>query len=765
MKRVFGRKFFCCAGQRIQGNETNTSILSMIQANPDYLETHLVGANESLWDNDRESSTSPSSKSKRVFYRRTRKKPKPADSRALIGLRPGMKDVFNDINRKRDGRMTFAECYAYLERKGVVVDRSIAFKVFEMFDHSETGYLTLMEFCKLCPNDGDFARTFRYEVDRVENKCSEKMWKKHQKRRKDNDRRAEISKRSGWVKNGIPLNSFFRGTNDDSSSESVKLVKIQLPEQKMRESEDFLFSSDEDDPALATLYSRKTLPGIATLEFPKKSLGHDMRPSPPNVVRFVDEGSSDFGSPQCRPIEFLGCSSDEQEARSIDLLDIAPSNGERENSLRTTLWNGAFTEEDVKAQYAGKLMSKSQATYNSSVARSPDTSIGLPSPDLPHKPGQILVHIDYGMLENPSDIAIEPWRDVKYLKDLISKMKDTPAHLIRVHYRDCMLMETTRSLNQCGLEDHSNLVVQLAGDSPQDEAKRVFLNLKSCIKTKVTNIPEQYEAYVCYTHKSVQAGRRFKSRLVTKGWKIFDSENEGLIPTDFRTLTNALSRCTLFILFLTSEVLLDPWALLQILIACKLGKELVVINQMGQLSILALLRKTLSMSLEGVTIKNILLWSNVTSEQSRLLSSLELLYKDFLNPNKGAKHHNHVIQPHLEILNDSPKTGIKEQPADNSKASAAPSNVLNKPNFFLTKNRISTYKDIDRSRTSALTVEDIDAYLRSQELHLTASELANLFSSISTRKKETLSLSEFYKYCPPQGGFAEKVWETVIQRR
>jgi len=755
MKRVFGSKLFCCGGTRAQGDVTDTSILSLIQDNSDYLERHLVGANDSVWNNDSESTTSPSHNGKSVFYRRRSRKPKATNSRALVGLRPGMKDVFNDINRKRDGRMTFAECYAYLQRKGLAVNRSIAFKVFEMFDNSETGYLTLIEFCKICPTDGDFARTFQYEVDRVENKCSLKRWKKRHTRRKESDRR-ETSKRSGRVKS----HTLFRGTNDDSSSESVKLVKIQLPKQvMMRENEDFLFSSDEDDPALATLYSRKTLPGIATLSFPKHNLGDSMTPSPPNVVRILDEGSSDFGSPQCRPIELLGRSSDEPEIRSIDRLDLRDTIREMESSKIPG--HGLCTEEDgIKAQYQSKVMSKSQNTYNSSVARSPDTSIALSSPN---QPGQILLHIDYGILENPSEIAIETWRDVRYLKDVISKMKGTPAHRISVHHRGSLLMEATWSVGQCGIEDNSTLVVQLAGTSPQDEAKRVFDNISTFIQAK--NLPKHYKAYLCYTHQSIQAGRRFKSLLLTEGWKILDSENEGLNPTDFKTLTDALHQCTLFVLFLTSEVLMDPWALLQILIACKLGMELVVINQKGQLSTLGLLRKTISMSICGVSLKNTLLWSNVTSEQSKLLGSLELFHKDSLNPTERKSSRNYVEQSHLDTLDDSDHTGIKEQPVYNSEISAAPSEVINKPNFAETKNRISTYKAIDVSRNSGLTVEDIDAYLKSQEVYLTASELSNLFSSISTRKKESLSLSEFYKYCPPRGGFAQKVWETVVQSR
>jgi len=755
MKRVFGSKLFCCGGTRAQGDVTDTSILSLIQDNSDYLERHLVGANDSVWNNDSESTTSPSHNGKSVFYRRRSRKPKATNSRALVGLRPGMKDVFNDINRKRDGRMTFAECYAYLQRKGLAVNRSIAFKVFEMFDNSETGYLTLIEFCKICPTDGDFARTFQYEVDRVENKCSLKRWKKRHTRRKESDRR-ETSKRSGRVKS----HTLFRGTNDDSSSESVKLVKIQLPKQvMMRENEDFLFSSDEDDPALATLYSRKTLPGIATLSFPKHNLGDSMTPSPPNVVRILDEGSSDFGSPQCRPIELLGRSSDEPEIRSIDRLDLRDTIREMESSKIPG--HGLCTEEDgIKAQYQSKVMSKSQNTYNSSVARSPDTSIALSSPN---QPGQILLHIDYGILENPSEIAIETWRDVRYLKDVISKMKGTPAHRISVHHRGSLLMEATWSVGQCGIEDNSTLVVQLAGTSPQDEAKRVFDNISTFIQAK--NLPKHYKAYLCYTHQSIQAGRRFKSLLLTEGWKILDSENEGLNPTDFKTLTDALHQCTLFLLFLTSEVLMDPWALLQILIASKLGMELVVINQKGQLSTLGLLRNTISMSMHGVSLTNTLLWSNVTSEQSKLLSSLELFHKDSLNPTERIDSRNHVTQSHLDTLDDSTETGIKEQPVYNSEISAAPSQVIKKPNFAETKNRISTYKAIDVSKKSGLTVEDIDAYLKSQEVYLTASELSNLFSSISTRKKESLSLSEFYKYCPPRGGFAKKVWETVVQSR
>jgi len=374
-----------------------------------------------------------------------------------------------------------------------------------------------------------------------------------------------------------------------------------------------------------------------------------------------------------------------------------------------------------------------------------------------------LLHIDYGILENPSDIAIETWRDIRYLKDVISKMKGTPAHLISVYHRGSLLMEATCTVGQCGIEDHSNLVVQLADSSPQDEAKRVFDNISTYIQVK--NLPKRYKAYLCYTHQSIQAGRRFKSLLLTEGWKILDSENEGLNPTDFKTLTDALHQCTLFVLFLTSEVLMDPWALLQILIACKLGMELVVINQKGQLSTLGLLRKTISMSICGVSLKNTLLWSNVTSEQSKLLSSLELFHKDSLNPTERKNSRNYVVQSHLDTLEDSDQTGIKEQPVDNSEISAAPSEVINKPNFAETKNRISTYKAIDVSRNSGLTVEDIDAYLKSQEVYLTASELSNLFSSISTRKKESLSLSEFYKYCPPRGGFAQKVWETVVQSR
>jgi len=758
MKRVFGSKLFCCGGTRAQGDVTDTSILSLIQDNSDYLERHLVGANDSVLNNDSESTTSPSHNGKSVFYRRRSRKPKATNSRALVGLRPGMKDVFNDINRKRDGRMTFAECYAYLQRKGLAVNRSIAFKVFEMFDNSETGYLTLIEFCKICPTDGDFARTFQYEVDRVENKCSEKMWKKQQIRRKESDRR-ETSKRSGWAK----PRTLFRGNNDDSSSESVKLVKIQLPKQEMmRDNEDFLFSSDEEDPALATLYSRKTLPGIATLSFPKHNLGDSMTPSPPNVVRILDEGSSDFGSPQCRPIELLGRSSDEPEIRSIDRLDLRDSIRKMDNSKTSGLWNGLCTEEDgIKAQYQSKLMSKSQKTYNSSVARSPDTSIALSSPN---QPGQILLHIDYGILENPSDIAIETWRDIRYLKDVISKMKGTPAHLISVYHRGSLLMEATCSVGQCGIEDHSNLVVQLAGSSPQDEAKRVFDNISTYIQVK--NLPKRYKAYLCYTHQSIQAGRRFKSMLVTEGWKIFDSENEGLNPTDFKTLTDALHQCTLFLLFLTSDVLMDPWALLQILIACKLGMELVVINQKGQLSTLGLLRKTISMSICGVSLKNTLLWSNVASEQAKLFRSLELFHKFSLNPTERINSRNDVMQSHLDALDDSDLTeGMIEEPVYHSEISAAPSEVIKKPNFAETKNRISTYKAIDVSKNSGLTVEDIDAYLKSQEVYLTASELSNLFSSISTRKRESLSLSEFYKYCPPRGGFAQKVWETVVQSR
>jgi hypothetical protein len=85
-----------------------------------------------------------------------------------------------------------------------------------------------------------------------------------------------------------------------------------------------------------------------------------------------------------------------------------------------------------------------------------------------------------------------------------------------------------------------------------------------------------------------------------------------------------------------------------------------------------------------------------------------------------------------------------------------------RPQFTETTTRINTFKQIATSGRGALTMNDIDAYLQGQQVYLTTDELSVLLSVMSSRNQDTVSISEFYKYCPSKGEFAQKVWESIV---
>jgi len=97
--------------------------------------------------------------------------------------------------------------------------------------------------------------------------------------------------------------------------------------------------------------------------------------------------------------------------------------------------------------------------------------------------------------------------------------------------------------------------------------------------------------------------------------------------------------------------------------------------------------------------------------------------------------------------------------------SSTKTNVPFRPQFQPTSTRIETFKKIATSCKGGITIEDIDTYLQGQQVYLTSDELSVLLTTMSTRKRNIVTISEFYKYCPSKGEFAQKVWESVVLRR
>jgi len=97
--------------------------------------------------------------------------------------------------------------------------------------------------------------------------------------------------------------------------------------------------------------------------------------------------------------------------------------------------------------------------------------------------------------------------------------------------------------------------------------------------------------------------------------------------------------------------------------------------------------------------------------------------------------------------------------------SSSKTNVPFRPQFKPTSTRIETFKQIATSSKGGITIEDIDTYLQGQQVYLTSDELSVLLTDMSTRKRNIVTISEFYKYCPSKGEFAQKVWESIVLRR
>jgi len=802
MRRLFGTNFFCCSGTRAIGEGVNTTFLSMVQNDPTGrdLEDELLSSDKSL-RSDIGSSASSVSYSSKQSYREKRE-----------GLRPRTRDIFSEINKKRDNKITFAEFYSYLNSKGSDIDRSVAQKVFRKYDSSEAGYLTLHEFCKICPPDGNFPRAVQLEAHRVMkgsygNQEAESLFKGKNSEQSDTSMKYSVTACKEY---NASLN--FLGS-ESSARSAAGLTSFYIPnderkskrgEHESKDYQEYIDSSSEDNPELMVLYARRTLrSSIYSNESPRHDeLSRHSRAFPKTkntVVKFLEDEEEDSSLSEIQVAKNLektplldNKTSSLQVSNMSSLVGLRDSVQPEEDERMAQRWEPLTVLEVGNRK---KSPGTSDESHGDSLlsARSPDTSAG--SSRIVQNGDKFLVHIDYGPLEISSKIAVERDKGVSYLKEVISRMKNTSSRSIRIRHRGRVITESLLTLEQLGLEHHPKLLVDLAGGAPLDEANRV-VSINKRLLHETSKQLKDHAAYVCYKPTSRGAIERIKSGMAQKGWTIFDPESEELVSTNVKQLIDALNRCHIFLLFITRDIISDTWILLQILVAHKLGKEFHVVFEtdprLRGFAASSQFTKDIGKLLAEVPRNKIIPWSDKRYQQYEIFDYLAKqlpLYKNHRQSDtSGNTPYTSLVDGRSSLKTPigvtSSLTATRKQrtvfkaskPMENKttelkEVSLANSGIIavkegpERPTFKPTKNRLSTYKLIDKSGKFAFSITDMDTYLKECNVFLTSNELANLFSTISSRKQSTISMGEFIKYCPPNGSFPEKVWETIVQSR
>lgn len=378
-------------------------------------------------------------------------------------------------------------------------------------------------------------------------------------------------------------------------------------------------------------------------------------------------------------------------------------------------------------------------------------------------------------------------------------MKRTPSHSIRIRHRGRVITKSTLSLEQLGLEDQPKVMVDLAGGVPLDEAKRV-MSMNNRLFHETNTESGDYAAYLCYTPESRDAIELIISGMAQKGWTIFDPVGENLVSTNVKQLVDAINSCDLFLLFITRYIVSDSWVLLQILVASKLRKDFYVVFEtdprLGGFVASSLFSNDILQLLPDMSRNNVIPWFDKRYQQCEIFDHLAkqsaiykhhrqpqhsdtvrtLRYNPQLDANTVDISHSSLTPSFSPLLNRRKNVhgvgaNLKNETSElkkvslNHEGTTHTNDVSKQRSFKPTKNRLATYKIIDKAGKFAFSITDMDAYLKQNNLFLTSKELADLFETISTRKQSTISMAEFIKYCPPSGGFAEKVWLTIVKCR
>jgi len=818
MRKLFGANFFCCSGTRTLGNETNSTFLSMF-------ENDLIGS----YDNQQRRGTmwAPSSESE-LITSNIRYKQKQNSRHLRNGLRQRTLALFSEMNKKRDNMLTFTEFFSYLASKGSNIDRFIAEKVFRKYDTSETGYLTFLEFCKICPPDGNFPHAVQVEARGVMNTSGIKnrsTKNSRRRKRKKNKRLVRtINDPIALSDDYVPSHSFLQsespprishltGINlSDDELQSINNERyVSRGSYKSAQYEQYMDSSSEDNPELMVLYARSTSRSIYSSESPRmgrKSGNSQALPQiKSSVVKFLDETEEDFTSPELEPVinvqktpnleECFGkhSGSGSMERNYSSLVSFQESMHPEKDESMVHSWEPSSVLEVVAPK---KSPSTSNGSRNGSLAlsQSPETSAGSLCPA--QIGAKFLVHIDYGPLEIPSKLLVERGEGVCYIKEVVSRMKRTPSHSICIRHRGRVITKSPLSLEQLGLEDHPELMVNLSGGVPLDEAKRVVSMNKRLFDETSTQLGD-YAAYVCHTPASRGAIERIISGMAQKGCTIFDPVGENLVSTNVKQLVNAINRCDLFLLFITRYIVSDSWVLLQILVASKLRKDFYVVFEtdprLGGFAASSLFSDDILQLLPDMSRNTVMPWFDKRYQQCEIFDHLAkqiALYKHHCQPKQSDTvstlqynrqldastvdiSHSSTTSSYSPSLNREKEHGViaslRNETSEDKKVSFSHEGTTpirddpKQRSFKPTKNRLATYKIIAQARKFEFSITDMDTYLKQNNLFLTSEELADLFATISTRKKSNISMAEFIKYCPPNGGFAEKVWLTIVKCR
>jgi Ca2+-binding EF-hand superfamily protein len=807
--RLIRKKFFCCGGTRTLPYDTNNKfLLSMYQndLNRRDVEAEELGGDDYIQVTDSERLSVAST----VSYDTSQ------NFRQSYGLRSRARDIFSTINKKKDNRITFAEFYAYLSSEGSSIDRIIAHKVFRQYDSSETGYLTFCQFCKIWPTDGNFVRIVQADAIRIMKALVPNLESSRQKQKRSKPSVTTIKDPVPLEKEYVPKQSFLspsRSVSDlpgfyipnDGSKKVLEPAYVSRGEHKSIDYEEDMDSSIEDNPELMVLYARRTLRSSTySNEWPHE----DKLPRQPRalsrekttVVKFLEDDEEDFTSPELQAVGNLKNTSRLKDVSRDPLVLGKPHNMSSLLGLRHSVYPKyderiAQRCEPLAVLDVGSRI-KSIGTLNESdcgsllLARSPDTSSG--SQRIAKTGDKFLVHIDYGPLEVSSKLAVGRDKNISYLKQLISRMKNTPSHSIRIRHRGRVLTNSALSLEQLGLDHHHKLMVDLAGGVPFDEANRV-VSINKRLLHESNNQLKDYAAYLCSTPASREAIERISIGMAQKGWAVFDPESEELVSTNVQQLVEAMKRCHLFLLFITRDIASDSWVLLQILVAHKLDKEFHVVFEtdprLGGFAAASSFTSDINYLLQDVSKKKVIPWSDKRNQQCEIFDYLAkqlTLHNNHFQPKhfvtsptlqytSGHKMSSTIISPISTISSFSVPSEEKDVGAlivndtselkEDSLANNSTMSSNEQPSFRPTKNRMATYKLVDRSSKFAFNITDMDYYLKENEVCLTSDELANLFSTISLRNKSTISMAEFIKYCPPNGAFAEKVWNTIVKCR
>jgi len=748
-------------------------------------------------------------------------------------LRPTSSLVFREINQKRDGMLSEAEFLHYLERKKVIVDRPVAKKIFQMFDHSETGYLTQIEFARICPSDGNFTRAVEVCIQRL--KTQEKERKKKKKTKKKTKKRAMLEdevkedRQSNQVaaikeparlgRNYHPKQTFVHNDSDED-----KRAIRQASDRLLAEERDWSLSPPSE-PELRELYARSTLrTSLNTARHPGKQLSvrssiSERSDTAVQVKGYDGSNDEDFeGSFDSLP---GGLPEDKAPVQTPWNKPNALSSPATADDTRTqtpksdqlVVWGRDSRHDYGSERRAEPQFPKSHGTSNMSaplaLARSPDTT----PPAVDEEPEELWLYLDFGPLEESSVQRILSDRDVEHLREQIAKEKNTPVGPIRIRFKGRVL-SNEHTLDELGLGHRSKLRVDLAGGAPLDEANRVFTKYiqgKALPRTSIDS--RDCEAYLLHTRQSKSAAGAIKRGMQQRGWAFQTPELGKVTTADIKSVSSALSRCHLFLLFVTRDVATDPWALLQILIARHHQKPFSVVFETdlkaGGLTSQASLENVLGQLLTQASFRDSVAWSNSVYQQleifEHLSSTIARIKRKAYSPSQASTasmknpfkfdaasltfvsplqightsahyHHNAISLPppsHLGYMNHSramtpPKAGSDRLPSlTSSLLPTMPSRGVSadneektpqRPNFTPTSNRITTYRALLRKGRN-VTRDDMKHYLSKEGVALTSDELDELFSTIAKKRKDVITVSDFIQYCPPKGGFAEKVWE------